>query len=167
MLAQSSWRRARAGSSERRRWHMAVSPLCLKYLTCCLCLIATTIASIQHRTRHRTGFCAKCLRSYRNNATCVRPACERTCDKRSRGGGDHQRRVVHRGLPDNSSHLLPLSCALISLCFVCEIEKREGRSGIDPVNQSWNTKERKETRDATQRNARAPALAPAQDRKAR
>ena len=91
---------------------------------------------IQHRTRHRTGFCAKCLRSYRNNATCVRPACERTCDKRSRGGGDHQRRVVHRGLPDNSSHLLPLSCALISLCFVCEIEKREGRSGIDPVNQS-------------------------------
>ena len=135
--ALSSWRR---GLEERdhqgRRWHMAVSPQCLKYLTCCLCLIATTIASIQHRTRHRTGFCAKCLRSYRNNATCVRPACERTCDKRSRGGGDHQRRVVHRGLPDNSSHLLPLSCALISLCFVCEIEKREGRSGIDPVNQS-------------------------------
>ena len=108
---------------------MAVSPLCLKYLTCCLCLIATTIAS-NIALDIAQAFAQNALRSYRN-MTCVRPAY-----KRSRGGGDHQRRVVHRGLPDNSSHLLPLSCALISLCFVCEIEKREGRSGIDPVNQS-------------------------------
>ena len=133
---------------------MAVSPLCLKYLTCCLCLIATTIASIQHRTRHRTGFCAKCLRSYRNNATCVRPACERTCDKRSRGGGDHQTRVVHRGLPDNSSHLLPLSCALISLCFVCEIERREGERDRSCQSElKYKGKKGDERHNATQRTS--------------